>query len=208
MADEQPKSPEPHPPAEAPAPEPAAAAAPPVEPPAPAAPVAEPPAEPAAEKAPAPQAAPAPAPEAPASAPVPPPKPAGQPGKTYTWGTGRRKKSIARVRIAPGTGKFLINQREVENFFKTPQDQAAARSPLEAANLVKAFDVWANVKGGGTTGQAGAVLLGLARALAKAMPQAEHALREKDLMTRDARIKERKKFGRRGARRGLQWAKR
>ena len=128
--------------------------------------------------------------------------------KTYTWGTGRRKKAIARVRIAPGTGKILINKREVDDFFKCPQDQAAVRSPLEAAQAVGRFDVWVNVKGGGATGQAGAVLLGLARALAKALPDCDHALRDQDLMTRDARVKERKKFGRRGARRGLQWAKR
>jgi len=192
MADEQPTSQEAPKPAEAEAPAPASDA-----PETPATPEA--PTTPEAPEAP-------PEPVAPVATAAPAVSETGP--KTYTWGTGRRKKAIARVRIAPGTGKILINKREVDDFFKCPQDQAAVRSPLEAAQAVGRFDVWVNVKGGGTTGQAGAVLLGLARALAKALPDADHALRDQDLMTRDARIKERKKFGRRGARRGLQWAKR
>jgi len=96
----------------------------------------------------------------------------------------------------------------VEDYFKSDRDRQVARSPLETAGLVTAFDVWANVNGGGPTGQADAVKLGLARALAKAVPEVTATLREKGLLTRDARIKERKKYGRRGARRGMQWAKR
>jgi len=88
------------------------------------------------------------------------------------------------------------------------RDQAAARSPLETAKLTGKYDVWANVRGGGSTGQADAVMLGLARALVKAAPDVEGVLRDHGLLTRDARSKERKKYGRRGARRGLQWAKR
>ena len=128
--------------------------------------------------------------------------------KEYVWGTGRRKTAVARVRIRPGSGKFLINKREVEDYFKSDRDRQVARSPLETAGLVTTFDVWANVSGGGPTGQADAVKLGLARALAKAVPEITVTLREKGLLTRDARIKERKKYGRRGARRGMQWAKR
>ena len=128
--------------------------------------------------------------------------------KEYVWGTGRRKTAVARVRIRPGSGKFLINKREVEDYFKSDRDRQVARSPLETAGLVTTFDVWANVSGGGPTGQADAVKLGLARALAKAVPEVTATLREKGLLTRDARIKERKKYGRRGARRGMQWAKR
>ncbi len=128
--------------------------------------------------------------------------------KEDIWGTGRRKTSVARVRIRPGSGKFLINKREVDDYFKSDRDRQVARSPLETAGLVTTFDIWANVRGGGPTGQADAVKLGLARALAKAVPEITVTLREKGLLTRDARIKERKKYGRRGARRGMQWAKR
>ena len=129
-------------------------------------------------------------------------------GKDFVWGTGRRKKSVARVRIRPGTGKFLVNKKEVDAYFRRLQDQNAARSPLEATETVTSFDVFVNVSGGGTTGQADAVCLGLARALAEALPEVEPSLRGKGLMTRDSRAKERKKFGRHGARRGMQWAKR
>lgn len=159
---------------------------------------------------PAPEPAP-PAPEAPASAeaPIPVPLPtATGGGKTYIWGTGRRKRAVARVRIRPGSGKILVNKRDLDEYFKRDRDRNTSRSPLETANAIKSYDVWVNVKGGGTTGQADAVKLGLARALVKAMPEAEHALREKGLLTRDARIVERKKYGRKGARKSFQFSKR
>ncbi len=83
----------------------------------------------------------------------------------YWWGTGRRKSSVARVRIRPGGGKLLINKRALENYFTRDQDQKAVMAPLKAVEAEKAFDVFINVRGGGTSGQAGASLLGIARAL-------------------------------------------
>ena len=126
----------------------------------------------------------------------------------HIWGTGRRKSSVARVRIRPGSGKILINKREVEDYFKTQRDLQAVRSPLELTKLTTSYDVWVNVNGGGITGQADAVKLGLARALSKASPEAMGALREHNLLTRDARMKERKKPGQPGARKRFQFSKR
>ncbi|HET6429223.1 MAG TPA: 30S ribosomal protein S9 [Phycisphaerae bacterium] len=134
--------------------------------------------------------------------------PSGEGSKTFIWGMGRRKSAVARVRIRPGSGKILVNKRDVDEYFKGDRDRAEARSPLQTAGALKSYDVWVNVNGGGTTGQADAVKLGLARALVKAIPEAEHALREKGLLTRDARIVERKKYGRKGARKGFQFSKR
>ncbi len=128
--------------------------------------------------------------------------------KDYIWGTGRRKKSVARVRIRPGSGKILINKRELEKYFTNPRDQMDVRSPLVATDNGERYDVWANVYGGGSTGQAGAVVLGIARALAKADSDTYGALKGKGYLTRDSRIKERKKYGQRGARRSFQFSKR
>lgn len=143
--------------------------------------------------------------EAPAPTRTAPPLPE---GVHYVWGTGRRKKSVARVRIRPGTGKFLVNKREVNEYFKGERDRQAAVMPLEVIKMARSWDVWVNVSGGGQTGQAGAVKLGLARALAKVMPEEEGALRDNRLMTRDARMKERKKYGQPGARKRFQYSKR
>ena len=126
----------------------------------------------------------------------------------FVWGTGRRKTAVARVRIRPGEGKFLINKREVNAFFCNPWDRAAVRQPLEVTDTTKAYDVFVNVGGGGITGQAGAVALGIARALAKTNSDYEPRLREFNLLTRDPRKVERKKYGRRGARRRFQFSKR
>lgn len=126
----------------------------------------------------------------------------------FVWGTGRRKASVARVRIRPGDGKFLINKREVDKFFSLDKDRASARKPLNVTDTLTSVDVFVNVGGGGTTGQAGAVLLGLARALAKANPTCEPKLREHKLLHRDPRRVERKKYGQRGARRRFQFSKR
>ena len=93
-------------------------------------------------------------------------------------------------------------------YFRSDRDRLTVRSPLETAQTVNRYDIWANVRGGGTTGQADAVMLGLARALAKDAPDVGQSLRDKGHMTRDSRIKERKKYGRRGARRGFQFSKR
>lgn len=126
----------------------------------------------------------------------------------YVWGTGRRKSSVARVRIKPGDGKFLVNKKEVDAFFCLSQDRRAVRQPLVATDTMKSYDVWVNVGGGGTTGQAGAIVLGLSRALLNTNGDYLPALRDGNLLTRDARCVERKKYGQRGARRKFQFSKR
>jgi len=163
---------------------------------------------PAAEAAEAPAAEVAEAPEAPEAEAASRPAPELAPGKQYVWGTGRRKSAVARVRIRPGTGKFIINKREATEYFTHEQDRQAILGPLDAAKMLKSWDVFVNVGGGGYSGQAGAVVLGLARALSKAVPEVEGALRDQGMMTRDARMKERKKPGQRGARRRFQFSKR
>ena len=129
-------------------------------------------------------------------------------GKEYIWGLGRRKTSVARVRIAPGNGQMLINDRKLEEFFPVDRLQKLARKPLEVTETAARFDVFINVNGGGTTGQVGACMLGISRALVKAEPASEAVLRRHGLMTRDSRMVERKKYGLRGARRGCQFSKR
>ncbi len=126
----------------------------------------------------------------------------------YTWGLGRRKSAVARVRIKPGTGNYVVNDKPMTEYFPSLQDQKRASAPLESAELTEAFDVFVNVHGGGPTGQSGAVELGLARALKEANPAVFESLRDGHHLTRDARMKERKKYGRRGARRGFQFSKR
>jgi small subunit ribosomal protein S9 len=153
------------------------------------------------------------APEVPVSAapPEPAPTPAEKKPKSnvpFTWGTGRRKAAVARVRIRPGTGEFLINKRKVEDFFCIDRDRAAALKPLEVTDTRKDYDVYVNIAGGGITGQSGAVMLGLARALVKANGEYEAKLREFQLLRRDPRRVERKKYGQRGARRRFQFSKR
>jgi len=137
---------------------------------------------------------------------TPPSPPSG--GGQFIWATGRRKTAIARVRIRPGSGKFLVNGREVDQFFTELRDQNAVRSPLAVTNMKGHWDIWANVSGGGFTGQAGAVALGLARALAEAVPETDSALRDAGLLTRDSRMSERKKPGQPGARKRFQFSKR
>jgi len=136
------------------------------------------------------------------------PAPPLAPGKQFIWGTGRRKTAVARVRIRPGTGKFIVNKREATAYFTHERDRQAILGPLEAAKMLKSWDIYVNVNGGGYVGQAGAVVMGLARALFKAVPDVESALRDQGMMTRDARMKERKKYGQRGARRRFQFSKR
>ena len=127
---------------------------------------------------------------------------------SYFWGTGRRKSAVARVRIRSGAGTFLVNGRECEEYFVRERDQASIRAPLTATKTFGKYDIFANVRGGGPSGQAGAVLLGIARALCKAEEEMEDILREGGFLTRDSRMVERKKYGRRGARRGCQFSKR
>jgi len=149
-------------------------------------------------------------PAIPEKAPEAPSRPAPQlpEGKDYIWGTGRRKTAVARVRIKPGSGKITVNKRDMEAYFKQEQDRQSILSPLRMANMAKSWDIWANVVGGGPTGQAGAVTLGLARAIAKAVPDLDAVLRDNGLLTRDARMTERKKYGQKGARKRFQFSKR
>ena len=123
-------------------------------------------------------------------------------------GTGRRKSSVARVRIRDGQGKIVINQRPCEEFFCNEQDRAALVAPLAAAGKQSDVDIIIRVHGGGTTGQAGACRMGIARALMSYDEELFPVLRDGGFLTRDARMKERKKYGLRGARRGTQFSKR
>jgi len=132
----------------------------------------------------------------------------GEPKRGFWWGTGRRKKSIARVRLKPGDGKLLINGRDVNDYFKSVQEREAVQNILKALKAEKTFDIYANVDGGGTNGQAGAVVLGIARAMKLYDPNMLQTLRDGGFLTRDSRMKERKKYGQRGARRRFQFSKR
>lgn len=123
-------------------------------------------------------------------------------------GTGRRKTSVARVRIRPGSGKLMINKRELEAYFPIPQDSNAVVAPLDHCEVRGSVDVIIRVHGGGATGQAGACMQGIARALVKYDSDLDAKLREKSFLTRDSRMKERKKPGLHGARRGTQFSKR
>jgi small subunit ribosomal protein S9 len=126
----------------------------------------------------------------------------------FWWGIGRRKTSVARVRIKPGKGELIINQKKADDYFKLPKDRNAVRSPLKSINAMEGFDVFVNVNGGGVTGQAGAVMLGIARALKNYNPAFLKELREGGYLTRDSRAVERKKYGRSGARKRFQFSKR
>lgn len=123
-------------------------------------------------------------------------------------GTGRRKTSVARVRIRSGSGKIVINKRTLEEFFCIDQDHNTVVAPLVHCEVRDDVDIIIRVHGGGTTGQAGACLQGIARALLKHDSDLEEKLREKSFLTRDSRMKERKKPGLHGARRGTQFSKR
>jgi small subunit ribosomal protein S9 len=126
----------------------------------------------------------------------------------FTLGLGRRKSAVARVRIKPGTGSFQVNGKTVEEYFPTLRDLNEAKAPRGLLEGDVAYDVTATIHGGGPHGQAGAVSLGVARALKNANPALFEGLRHNGFLTRDERMKERKKYGRRGARRGFQFSKR
>ena len=123
-------------------------------------------------------------------------------------GTGRRKTSVARVRIRAGSGKITVNDRPLEEFFCIEQDRNAVLAPLQHCEVLNSVDVMILVHGGGTTGQAGACMQGIARALIKHDSDLSEKLREKHFLSRDSRMKERKKYGLHGARRGTQFSKR
>ena len=128
--------------------------------------------------------------------------------KNFLWGTGRRKTAIARVRVSPGTGLITVNRRPLDKYFLMEQDRNNAVEPIYQSRATGRFDFFITCTGGGLAGQAGAVRLGIARALMKADPALEQKLRQERLLTRDPRMKERKKYGLRGARRGVQYSKR
>ncbi|MCA9075694.1 MAG: 30S ribosomal protein S9 [Planctomycetaceae bacterium] len=123
-------------------------------------------------------------------------------------GTGRRKTAVARVRISDGDGKLTINGREMTEYFPRERDQQLIRGPLKATDTLGKVDIWVRVNGGGTTGQTGAVLLGIARALQVKDPDLHSKLSEGGYLTRDGRMVERKKYGFKKARRSFQFSKR
>ena len=128
--------------------------------------------------------------------------------KERFYGTGRRKKSIARVYLVPGTGKVTINKRDIDEYFGLETLKLIVRQPLVATENADKFDVLVNVRGGGYTGQAGAVRHGIARALLQADPEYRPILKKAGFLTRDPRMKERKKYGLKAARRAPQFSKR
>jgi len=128
--------------------------------------------------------------------------------KVFTWGVGRRKSAVARVRIAPGSGKIEINGRSLNEYLTNERDRKSIFGPLEVTSTGGKLDIFARCSGGGATGQAGAIVMGLSRALVKYDSTLEVQLRTGTFLTRDSRMKERKKYGQRGARRRFQFSKR
>lgn len=124
------------------------------------------------------------------------------------WGTGRRKTSVARVRLVPGTGKIFVNSMDVDEYFGRPTLIKDITTPLEITNTLGTWDVLVNVNGGGLTGQAGAIKHGIARALLKVDEDYRQPLKKAGLLTRDPRMKERKKYGLKKARKAPQFSKR
>ena len=128
--------------------------------------------------------------------------------KPYLYGTGRRKSSVARVRLYNGTGKIVINDREIDDYFGLETLKLIVRQPLTLTETTEKFDIICRVAGGGVTGQAGAIRHGIARALLQAEPETRAALKKAGFLTRDSRMKERKKYGLKKARRAPQFSKR
>jgi small subunit ribosomal protein S9 len=128
--------------------------------------------------------------------------------KVQYWGTGRRKEAVARVRLVPGDGKIIINNRSFEDFFPNQTSRLIVQQPLVLSDTLGRFDVICRVHGGGVTGQAGAIQLGIARALVVANPDMRPMLRRSGFLTRDPRMKERKKYGLHKARKAPQYSKR
>ncbi|HEY8444130.1 MAG TPA: 30S ribosomal protein S9 [Clostridia bacterium] len=129
--------------------------------------------------------------------------------KIQYWGTGRRKKAVARVRLIPeGTGKIIINKRDIDDFFGLDTLKQIVKQPLELTQTTDKWDIYVNVRGGGFTGQAGAIRHGISRALVEANPDFKTALKQAGFLTRDPRMKERKKYGLKKARRAPQFSKR
>ncbi|MBE6732692.1 MAG: 30S ribosomal protein S9 [Ruminococcaceae bacterium] len=129
-------------------------------------------------------------------------------GKPYFYGTGRRKSSVARVRVYNGTGKITINDRDIDDYFGLETLKLIVRQPLNLTNTADKFDIVCRVTGGGVTGQAGAIRHGISRALLLADAELRPELKKAGFLTRDPRMKERKKYGLKGARRAPQFSKR
>ena len=121
---------------------------------------------------------------------------------------GRRKEAVARVTLLPGTGNILVNEQPYEKYFIRETDRIIIKQPLQITSNLDKYDIIANIIGGGLTGQAGALKLGIARALIKSEPELKDPLRKHGFLTRDPRMKERKKYGQKGARKRFQWTKR
>jgi len=128
--------------------------------------------------------------------------------KTWFHGTGRRKESVARVFLRAGSGTFTVNRRTVDSYFPNHAWKHDATEPLKFTNLADQVDVVVTAHGGGTGGQAGAVRMGLSRAISRYNPELRPALRKNGFLTRDSRMKERKKYGQKGARKRFQFTKR
>ncbi len=131
-----------------------------------------------------------------------------QRGVERIYATGRRKSATARVFLSPGTGQILINKRPLEDYFRRESQRMLLQVPLDVTDTTGQVDLWVTVRGGGPSGQAGAVRHGIARALEKRNPDHRAVLKKAGLWTRDSRIKERKKYGQRGARARFQFSKR
>jgi small subunit ribosomal protein S9 len=123
-------------------------------------------------------------------------------------GTGRRKHSVARVRLVPGEGRIVINKREINDYFDLETLKLIVKQPLNLTDTVTKYDIYVLANGGGTSGQAGAIRHGISRALLKADPELRSALKKAGFLTRDPRMKERKKYGLKAARRAPQFSKR
>ena len=124
------------------------------------------------------------------------------------YGTGKRKTSIARVYLRPGNGKITVNRRDLLSYFHNEAHLTLIKQPLIVTDVEEKFDIYINVRGGGLTGQAGAIRHGISRALVEYKKELRDRLKKEGLLTRDARIKERKKYGQRGARARFQFSKR
>jgi len=128
---------------------------------------------------------------------------------SYYYGTGRRKTATARVRLIPeGSGVAIVNRKPMDDYFERPALKTTAMQPFKLTNTAGKFDLYVNVRGGGKSGQAGAVRHGIARALVQSDPELRLTLKKSGLLTRDARMKERKKYGQKGARARYQFSKR
>jgi len=124
------------------------------------------------------------------------------------WATGRRKKSIARVRLMSGNGEIQVNKKPLDEYFNRPTLRLLVRQPLKTTNLTEKIKIIATVRGGGKSGQAGALRHAVSRALATTGEEEKGLLKRKGYLTRDSRVKERKKYGQKGARKRFQWTKR